>query len=73
MSADVTLNCVCDEGVRQTPGMKLVKFGVVSLIAPSLAGKPVMSVSSMVCSKLFSEIFIIFFILKQVLEHFSNQ
>ena len=73
MSADVTLNCVCGEGVQQTPGMKLVKFGVVLLIDPSLAGKPVMSVSSMVCSKLFSEMFIIFFILKRVSGLFSNQ
>ena len=26
MSADVTLNCVCGEGVPQMPGMKFVKF-----------------------------------------------
>jgi hypothetical protein len=38
-----------------------------------LAGKPAMSVSSMVCSKLFSEMFIIFFILRLVSGHFSNQ
>ena len=47
--------------------------GVVSLIAHSLAGKLAISMSSMVCSKLFSEMLIIFFILKQVSGHFSNQ
>ena len=73
MSADVTLNNVCDEGVKQTPGMKLVKWGVISLIDPSLAGKTAMSMYSMVCSKLFCEMFTIFFILRQVSGHFSNQ
>ena len=73
MSADVTLNCLCGEAVQQALGMKLVKFGVVSLIDPSLAGKLAMNMFSMVCSKLFSGMFIIFFILKQVLEPFSNQ
>ena len=73
MSADVNLNCVCSEGVQQTLGMKFVKFEVISLIAPSLAGKPAMSMSSMVCSKLFFEMLITFFILRQVSGHFSNQ
>ena len=73
MSADVTVNCVCGEVVQQMPGMKLLEFGVVSLIGPSLAGKPAINMSSMVCSKLISEMLIILFILKQVSGHFSNQ
>ena len=67
MSVDVTLNNVCDEGVKQTPGMKLMKSGVISLIDPSLAGKTAMSMYSMVCSKLFYRFLYYFLIIMNIL------